>query len=89
MGAVGERELNIRVYLSFIEHKALKYYICSRENTSKRWFRTGMGYKDPELVHSRSFEMNWQQTYRGQVFMLCGGKVRLFMIIPSLWACMF
>jgi hypothetical protein len=48
-----------------------------------------MDYKDPELVHSRSFEMNWQQTYRGQVFMLCGGKVRSYMIIPSLWGCMF
>jgi hypothetical protein len=48
-----------------------------------------MDYTDPELVHSRSFEMNWQQTYRGQLFMLCGGNVRSYMIIPSLWGCMF
>jgi hypothetical protein len=30
MGAVGERAFNIRVYLSFIEHKALKYYAAGR-----------------------------------------------------------
>ena len=30
----------------------------------------GMSLQDPELNQSTSFEMNWPQTYMGQVFML-------------------
>ena len=31
-------------------------------------FDTGISSKDPDLVYSRLFEMNWRQTYRGLSF---------------------
>ena len=37
-----------------------------------------------ELLYSKSFEMNQQQTYKGHVFMLDGWEVHLHTIIPSL-----
>ena len=28
-------------------------------------FDTGISFKDPESIYTRSFGMNWQQTYKG------------------------
>lgn len=39
---------------------------------------------NPILVYERSFETNQQQTYMGQVFMLDGQDICLYIIIPSL-----
>ena len=39
--------------------------ICNPYVTFFGWFDTGIDFKDPALVHLRSFDMNQQQTYRG------------------------
>ena len=57
----------IRPYLSFIQHKSPKV-VCRLEDIIFYWFDTGFYFKDPGLIKSRSFEMNWPQTYRGLSF---------------------
>ena len=49
---------HIRAYLLFIQHKKA----CNLEIILSSRFDTKISLKDPELVYSRSFEMNWQQT---------------------------
>lgn len=59
------RFINIRMYLSYIQHKGLEI-VCISEVTIWSWFDIGTSFKDPESVYStRSLEMILQQTYRG------------------------
>ena len=32
------------------------------------WFDTGISFKDPELIHLKSFEINQSQTYKRSSF---------------------
>ena len=64
---------------------------CIVDNYNIAWFQIVShtkyhvlySLKDPKLVYSRSFEMNQQQNYRGQVFISDGWEVCLYMIILS------
>ena len=92
---VGEREKRndrIRTYRSCIQHKNLEI-VRNPEVAFWSWFDTIISFKTPpKLFHSRSFEVNWQQTYKGQVFNVAWmpgtftyGKVRLYSGIPLLF----
>lgn len=71
-------------YLSFIELKNHEI-MCSWEVTFLVDFDTEISLKDLQLFFSRSFEMNYQQSYiRGQGFVLDGWEVRLYRITPWL-----
>jgi hypothetical protein len=60
---------HIRVFISFVQHENPEI-VCSLRFFSSQF--NGIRSDDPELVYSRSFEINQQQTYRDQVFMLDG-----------------
>ena len=47
--------------------KALKI-VCGLELLILSWYNTAISFKDPKFVHSKSFEMNQPQTYRGSSF---------------------
>ena len=37
---------------------------CSMYVTSLSWFDTAISFKNPKITQSKSFDMNWPQTYR-------------------------
>ena len=55
---------NIMHFLSFVQHKSFEI-ACSPEVTLFSRFDTGISFQGPDLMHSTSFEMSRQQTYRG------------------------
>ena len=53
-----EREMYERISLFFIQHKSLKWYATRRLYLIGRFDTKIKLFKNPELVYSRSFEMN-------------------------------
>ena len=48
------------------------------------WLDTEISFENLEVMYSRSFEMNQQQTYKGLVLLLDGWEVCSYTLIPSL-----
>ena len=49
------------------------------------WFDTGIIFKDCDLVYSKSFKINRQQTYGGVlIYMLNGWDICSYMTVPFL-----
>ena len=70
----------IQDYLSSNQHK------ISERLVFYNWFDNGINFKRVRLFYPRSFEIDPQQIYRGrgQVFMLDGWEIQLYMISLSL-----
>lgn len=73
----------LQAYLSFVQHKSLEI-ACCMEIILFSLFEIGILFTYPELIYLMSFEMNLQQTYTRQSYMLDECRVHPFTIIPSL-----
>ena len=72
------------MFVSFIQHKSLVRLSILDVAIFGR-FDIGIDIKNPELLWSKSIEMNKPQTCRDEVCMLVELEVHLYTIIPSPW----